>query len=151
MNTQSELHSLLSNIPNPTSVTLTCKQRYDGCSVDEIVVSRNIRHFLNVLNQRVFGKKFVRFKEIRLKVVPIIEVDRSHRFHTHITLEKPTNLSDEEFTNLIVESWRKTNIGHQQFDVQTTYNIDGWTDYILKRRTKKTTVVDSVDWENVTL
>jgi hypothetical protein len=145
------LTTLLTNIPNPMSVTLTCKKHVDAKTVDQIDVSRNIRFFLNRLNQKLFGVRFTKHKTHMLKVVPVIEIDKQKRFHTHITLETPHQLTNEEFHHLIFDSWCKTRIGYRQFDIQKTYDIYGWTDYMLKRRTKVTNVFDSVDWENVNL
>lgn len=152
MDTQrQQLKEYLSKVPNPTSLTLTLKYSSDGVIVDEIVVSRNIRHFINVLHQRIFGKRYTRFKSVKLKIVPIVEQNKRNRFHTHITLEKPTHLTNTEFYSHLRESWKKTKYGDEHIHLQSTYNIDGWTDYILKERTKLSSVVDSVDWDNVNI
>ena len=86
-------------IPNAISVTLTLKQRLEitDCKgrlvekLDPIKVSQNIRHFMNVLNQSVFGKGFFRFGK-RLSVIPVIEGDSFVRLHVHMTLERPERI-----------------------------------------------------------
>lgn len=161
------LHNFLTQVPNPMSVTLTAKTHIDGQAVDQTMMSANIRFMLNRLNQKLFGVRFTRFKSIRVKVVPVIEVMKSgNRFHAHLTIEKPEHIEEEQFASLVKTCWSKTKIGygrkdgtHPGVDIKSTFDIDGWTNYILKRRTKPTfdavtkrsdlVVMNAVDWDNV--
>jgi len=61
-------------------VSLTLKQFALGVKLDEIRASKNLRHFLNLLNTKVFGKRFKRFGK-RLNVIPSIRSCRPSRFN----------------------------------------------------------------------
>jgi hypothetical protein len=48
---------------NPINITLTEKQKFNGIWLDDITSERNFNHFKNVLNRRVFGNGYRRFKK----------------------------------------------------------------------------------------
>ena len=60
------------DVNNSFGVTLTLQQGIKNQKLDKISSSQNLRHFLNVLNQKCFGNQFKRFNK-RLKVLPVIE------------------------------------------------------------------------------
>ena len=84
-------------VPNPIAVTLTMKQRIEsndfkgrfGINLDPIKVSENTRHFLNRLNQSVFGKGFLRYGK-RLSVIPVRRKQVYPFSHTHDIRETGT-------------------------------------------------------------
>jgi hypothetical protein len=145
-------------VPNPVALTLTLKQRVEsnhpkgrfGENIDSVKVSENTRHFMNRLNQSVFGKGFTRYGK-RLSVVPVIEGNSFIRFHIHITLEKPVHLDLDEFRTMIIKSWTKTKFGYHDIDIKGIDNYHGWLDYKLKNRSKGEGLQSSVDWDNVFL
>jgi hypothetical protein len=145
-------------IPNPVALTLTLKQRVEsndfrgrfGSSIDPIKVSENTRHFLNRLNQKVYGKKFTRFKKC-LSVIPVIEGNKNIRLHVHMAIEKPEHLTFEEFEKLIRENWSKTKYGYKDIWIRPTYDYLGWIDYMLKNYSKEKNLSDSVDVCNLHL
>ena len=69
-------------------VTLTMKQYTNGEALDEIKASRNMRHFLNLMNAEHYGNNFKR-KNKRLSVIPSIEKSHSGRLHYHLTIKMP--------------------------------------------------------------
>lgn len=145
-------------VPNPVAVTLTLKQRIEGnncrgrfgSSIDPIKVSDNTRHFLNRLNQKVYGKKFTRFNKC-LSVIPVIEGNKDIRWHVHMAIEKPVHLTFEEFEKLIFENWSKTTYGYENVRIRPTYDYLGWIDYMLKNYSKVENLSDSVDVCNLHL
>ena len=63
------------DVNNSFGVTLTLKQGIKNQKLDDISCSQNLKHFLNVLNQKVFGNKVKRFGK-RLKVLPVLEMSK---------------------------------------------------------------------------
>ena len=123
---------------SPFAVTLTMKLAYhkDGCTVPLTPerASQNLKHFLNILNCKAFGKGGMR-KGMKLTCLPTIE-DNGVRLHFHLCLEKPEGLTDVGFAELIERSWAKTRFGYRQIDAKPCHDTDGWIDYITKYRTK---------------
>lgn len=142
---------------NPIAVTLTLKRltysEINGTKIhsylDDVKTTQNIRHFLNRLNQRIFGNRFRRFGK-RLKVIPVIEGDKKTRPHIHFTFDIPNHLSKDDFTLMVRECWERTQFGYHQYDITQIYDLRGWIDYNLKTRSKDD-YGRSVDWENITL
>lgn len=145
-------------VPNPVALTLTLKQRLEqnhiqgryGEKLDPIKASKNTRHFMNRLNQTIFGKGFIRYGK-RLCVVPIIEGNSYIRLHIHMTLEKPVHLDLDEFKNMIIKCWTKTKFGYYDIQIKEIDDYYGWFDYKLKNRSKGEGLHSSVDWDNVYL
>lgn len=132
-------------------VSLTLKQFALGVKLDEIRASKNLRHFLNLLNSEVFGKRFRRFGK-RLNVIPSLERSSSGRLHYHLVLQKPVSRypemaqdADKEFLELIDNCWKRTDFGYEHTHIH--HQIDsGWTDYI----SKTAHAGDGIDWQNHT-
>ena len=125
------------------AVTLTMKQNNNGVTLDTVTASQNLRHFLNILNQTIFGNAFRRFGK-KLKVIPVIEMSAWDRLHYHLSLEKPDFISEEQFNQLIASSWMKTDFARREIDVQKIYS-SGWTSYCLKGRDP----LQAIDFENL--
>lgn len=130
------------DVNNFFGVTLTLQQGIKNQKLDTISSSQNLRHFLNVLNQKCFGNQSKRFNK-RLRVLPVIERSKGKRLHFHLTLENPFPNDPNRFSYLIESVWKKTKFGHRHIEINP--NIDqGWNDYITKFENKD----DEVDWMN---
>ena len=135
-----------SDTQNAVAVTLTQKQIVDHQHIDDIVSSDNLRHFMSRLNAAVYGKRFRRFNK-RLSVFVVRENSADVRHHLHLMLERPPYICLDDFRYNIFTCWSKTRFGHLNIKVDEAYDLSGWTDYILKRRTKSNWY-DAIDWEN---
>jgi hypothetical protein len=130
---------------NPAALTLTEKQIAGGVRIDPIRSSQNTRHFLNRLNEQVFGNASRRYGK-KLQVVTVMEQDASHRHHLHMMIDRPDQISLSRFAGVVLDCWRKTAFGYNQISVRPCHD-DGWIRYILKSRTK-IDFLSSIDWEN---
>ena len=133
---------------NPAAVTLTMKKRAGGRAADPIIASENFRHFRNRLNHTVLGSRAKRHGA-RLSMVVVLEMSADHRLHFHCIIDRPYHCPFPQFEAIIREQWWKTDFGYHQVDVQDQSD-DGWTDYILKQRQKRS-LLDSIDWANCQL
>lgn len=86
------------------------KQGETGTRLDEISASKNFRHFMNRLNNSVFGKRFQRYG-MRLNVVPVLERSSTNRLHYHVTIQNPYPNDPAAFSRLIETEWAKTRFG----------------------------------------
>ena len=130
------------DVNNTFGVTLTLKQGIKNQKLDEISCSQNLRHFLNVLNQKVFGNRVKRFNK-RLRVLPILEMSKGNRLHYHLTLENPFPKDPNRFSDLIEVVWNKTKFGHRHIHIHKNVNWE-WNDYITKFNNSR----DQIDWMN---
>lgn len=145
----------LSRFQNPYSVTLTMKQSYvtrlDHLAVhsrvDRYRAVQNFRHFMNLLNRRVYGHSFVRHGK-RIQVIPILEGGETTRLHYHCVIDCPRpNIDQVTFDDMIRRCWSKTDYGYHEVDVQPDSD-NGWVNYISKQRGKPN-FDQSIDWENL--
>ncbi len=127
------------------AVTLTMKQSYHGVKLDDVVASKNLRHFLNIVNQSVFGNAFRRYKK-SLKVIPVLELSAWDRLHYHLSIEKPERLSEDEFISLIKTCWSRVDYSRSEMEVSKIYS-DGWIKYCLKGNSP----LRAIDIENLQL
>lgn len=131
----------------PFAVTLTLKQAYyDGhtrVALGAYDASKNLRHFLNLMNKAVLGKASVRQGQ-KLNCIPVIE-DANVRPHYHLCLAKPPELPDEHFIALVETCWRKTKFGYTQTKIERC--DAGWVRYITEYQTKSA-YTDAIDWLN---
>ena len=144
-------------VSNPLAVTLSLKQRIElndfkglGLKIDKTETSKNTRHFLNRLNQSVFGKGFNRYNR-RLAAIPVIEGNSFIRFHVHLTLQRPDHIEPRIFEKLIYDCWSKTTFGYHNIKIKPIYDYMGWIEYKLKSKSKDEGLHSSVDWDNVFL
>ena len=154
---------LCNPIENPLLVTFTLKQTITdyndfGSHLDKgdlVKYQRNNTHFSNVLNKKVYGNAFKRFKK-RLKMIGIFEGGVGGiRYHYHGVIQTPPHLlnsSLNEKTKFINDSWKKTRWGYDINDVRYPSTEDGgvvgWIHYITKSRSKQYDLSTSVDWLN---
>ncbi len=130
------------NIDNCFGVTLTLKQGIKNQKLDDISCSQNLKHFLNVINQKCFGNQVKRFGK-RLRVLPVLEVSRGNRLHYHLTLENPFPNNPNYFSQLIDSIWKRTKFGNNHIHIHENVNWE-WNDYITKFNYKN----DQIDWMN---
>ncbi|MBX9676198.1 MAG: hypothetical protein K2V71_06280 [Methylotenera sp.] len=142
---RNEINSYIKNtdVVGMLSVSLTLKQRSHGERLDNINTSQNFRHFMNILNTKVYGKQFKRFQK-RIRVLPVIEISKDDRYHYHLIMDVPKHTTAFWLSEEIINTWKKTKFGYRQVDIKQITD-DGWTDYITKFKSKD----DQVDWVNV--
>jgi hypothetical protein len=135
------------------AATLTLKQ---GQHSDiETQYKKAFRRFMNMLNATAFGNA-ARYRNKRLRVIPILEKTESGRWHYHAAIEPPAHMSREQFTGQVRLCWWKTHWGHRIVDLEFDFNLpwlhalrgkvytlqggvyasSGWISYILKDRSK---------------
>ena len=140
------------------SVTLTHKseqkiQTDKGQSFKKITpddAKQNMRHFLNLLNKKIFGKGFSRFGS-RLKIITVLEGGKDKHLHYHLLIESPSKkkLSKLAFELLSQSLWIKTKFGNVKNDIQSSYDARGFVNYITKYEDKNLEFMkDSFDVEN---
>jgi hypothetical protein len=130
----------IENHRNWYAVTLTMKQRLGADRLDKIKSTQNFKHFMNLLNRRLFGNAHRRFEK-RIDVIPAFEVAGGGRQHYHIAIKNPAQ-QPIKFGQQIRDCWLNTRWGYSEIDIN--YQMDnGWIDYITK-----TTSKNSIDWEN---
>lgn len=113
------------------AVTLTLKQQDGPTRLDGIEASKNLRHFLNRLNKKVFGNAAQRFGK-KVEVVPMLEASYAGRLHYHLALKNPFPTMSI-CRSAIIDCWSKTRWGYDEVDVQPIYSA-GWIDYITKSK-----------------
>lgn len=134
------------------ALTLTLKQRIGGdggistaaTSLTPEVASRNLRHFLNVMNKQVYGTSSQRHGK-RLPVFSVLEGGNGKRLHYHLAIDCPQNDLIELFPAMVISTWRKTLWGYDQTHV--TPCDAGWVNYMTKLRDKPD-FASAIDWEN---
>ena len=134
------------NLINPFSITLTT------FSSNKMSINQNFKHFINRLNQSFLKNSNRRYKQ-KLTVIPIVEESKHIKTHIHCVIDNPYPERNEEFVDLIRESWGNTLLGMSKskysIDIQPMYS-DGWIEYITKC-SSKSDIKDSVDWDNLHL
>ena len=126
-------------------VSLTMKQNVDGQILDPFLSSQNLRHFMNLLNKKVYGNRFSRYG-LKLQIFPVLENSVRDRLHYHLIIESPVDMDFDRLNHIIHTLWMTTRFGYREFHIDQTID-DGWIKYITKFLHKD----DQVDWENVHL
>ena len=135
------------------NLTLTYKQKMfiNGVwiDLDRNIMEQNLKHFLNLINSKVFGNGFKRYGK-KLKVLTKYENNiNQYNKHNHLILEIPQRYDYLTFTKIIIESINKTQWLYHQFDIQkpTSHKRKvGWFNYIMKGNLN-----NSIDWNNTIL
>jgi len=134
------------------NLTLTYKQKMfiNGVwiDLDRNIMEQNLKHFLNLINSKVFGNGFRRYKK-QLKVLTKYEYSINQRHHNHLILEKPQRYEYPYFLKILINSINKTQWFYNQFDIQQPISHRrkiGWFNYIMKGN-----VNSSIDWNNTIL
>ena len=139
----------------PFAVTLTMKQgqmMHDGdrqlyVALTPEIASQNLRHFLNVLNRKVFGSASKRHGK-RVNSVAVLEGGNGKRLHYHLILDCPRDEQIGMFPLLIDRAWQSTNWSYDLIDIKQC--DDGWLNYMTKLRDKPD-FASSFDWMNTAL
>lgn len=141
---------------DPHAVTLTMKQVRYGVEgpfrtlvrLDAEKASRNLRHFLNVVNRKLLGN-LGRRQGLRIPVIPILEGTRTKHLHYHLMMDCPLRENrDGAFEAILRSAWTSTDWGDCQ--VLVTPADSGWTHYITKTADKPV-FADAIDWTNAHL
>lgn len=158
------------------AATLTMKQAQllgeSGSLIplDEVQSKKAFRRFIKMLNKAAFGSAG-RYGRKRLRVIPVLEKDKSGRWHYHAAIEPPSNMTLEEFTAQLCWCWDRSGWGHQIVDLKFNshlpclyalqgkiyslqggvYASEGWVKYMLKGRSKSglETWFDCIDLGNL--
>ena len=109
--------------------------------VDPIDCSTNLRHFLNRLNRSIYGNQ-ARKGLRKLRVLPVLERDKSGRYHYHLHLEQPSDKSGVDLSYHIMSLWPKTRLALDGFGRRDRNDINlevdqGWVAYMTKLRSKE--------------
>ena len=139
---------------HPFAVTLTLKQRIGGDggvsaaseSLTPEIASRNLRHWLNVMNKQVYGSAAQRHGR-RLPVFAVLEGSSGKRLHYHLIIDCPRDELTVAFPAMVVTTWRKTLWGYDQTVVKPC--DAGWLTYMTKLRDKPD-FASAIDWMNTT-
>jgi len=129
------------NFTHMVAVTFSMKQNIEYERIDKIKASKNIRHFLNLLNKKTYGNASHRYGK-KLAVITVLETSFSGRLHCHLAINNPNPDNPIYFENLIESLWKKTRWGYSENNIQHNAN-SGWINYITKLNPQ-----DEVDWEN---
>jgi len=132
----------------PFAVTLTLKQvRWiDGSvqvSLTPEIASRNVRHFLNVLNKQVYGSASQRHGK-RLRSLVAFEGSGTKRLHCHLMVDCPRPDLVETFPASVARAWSAADWSDCQIDVRPC--DDGWLTYMTKFRDKPD-FASAFDWD----
>jgi hypothetical protein len=138
---------------HPLAITLTMRQAVTIHDDHRVVTdhltpekaSQNLRHFLNLINRRVFGKAAIRFGK-QLRVIPVLEGGNGKRLHYHLAIDCPSSELQGTLPGLIRKLWQDTMWGYGQIDIQPDADA-GWIKYISKLRDKPS-FADAIDWLN---
>ena len=140
------------------AVTLTFAQSLpdaDGgkCLLSQDVASRNVRHYLNVLNKRFWGNAARKYGR-RCQVIPTFEYGEAPKkyLHYHLFIKKPNHVAAWKFECRLRSDWFKTEWGELSVNVQS--NTDsGWLEYITKDtrggKTNPEWNFENVDFNNI--
>jgi hypothetical protein len=137
----------ISGWANPTAVTLTLKKGIMRQGVF-IPVTRerceqNLKHALNVLKRKIYRNKA---RKVRIECVPVLEQDANGRFHYHLAVNRPDEISELLFPLRVKSVWEMTDWGYRQSDFQTGADR-GWIEYMTKHRSKSDFDL-AIDWGN---
>lgn len=141
---------------NPCSIDLTMKKSikyYNNNGSMRKKISKyeaynNFRHFLNILNKKIFGNASIRYGK-SLVVFAVLEGTKNKHLHYHAIIDVPLGKDIKDFKKMLRETWLETDWGDEQMKINFNIN-QGKLNYITKLKDKYS-VADSIDWLNVTL
>lgn len=133
---------------HPFAVTLTLRQsrQVAGASSAYLtpeLASRNVRHFLNLLNKEIYGSAAQRFNK-RIRSLAVAEGTATKRLHYHLMLDCPHSHHIDHFPSMVAEAWAKTDWGYPQMIVRSCDK--GWLSYMTKFRDKPD-FASAFDWD----
>mgnify|MGYP001254820109 CR=1 FL=1 len=98
---------------------------YGDGELNNEMIRKNNKHFLNDLHRKVYKKS-----KKKLKRLVVIEKGQIRK-HCHIVLDIPEHLSCYDFIHLVYKSWLKTK-GGISIDISPVYDIKGLNQYLSK-------------------
>ena len=113
-------------------------------------VVKNTKYFNNILNYKIYKNKYKRFGK-RVKFITVIEWNELNQPHIHGIVEIPKHYSEEDFKDIFLMCWQKTDLHWIEHHFEAPDTSEGellWIYYMMKGRTKKSTLIDSLDFEN---
>ena len=139
-------------------ITLTYKQhmyfkelgRWEDLTED--IMEQNLKHFLNLINSKVFGNGFKRYGK-KLKILSKNEYSINRRLHNHLILEKPKRYDYLIFSKIIIQSINKTDWMYMEHHINHPTSMNekmGWFNYIMKGDLINNPN-NSIDWNNTVL
>lgn len=137
-------------------LTLTYKQQrfLNGrwYKLTEDIMEQNLKHFLNLVNSKVFGNGFKRYGK-KLKILSKNELSINQRLHNHLILEKPKRYDYLIFSKIIIQSINKTDWMYLEHHINHPTSMNekmGWLNYIMKGDLINNPN-NSIDWNNTVL
>ena len=125
--------SWLKTLGDPThAVTLTFK-RYEQDTKKPWsvpIIKDSLKVFLSILNRNVFGKHAKKNNKCVMSAVVIGTGTYNDHPHAHLALQKPKNLSWDEFEKLIAKAIQTTSWVDGEFVIEP-YESDGWLEYMV--------------------
>lgn len=84
---------------------------------------QNVKHFLNILNKKVYGNAAKRFNK-KVHAIPVIQGGtKNNQLHLHMTVVVPERFKRDEFVTLMSNLWTKTHFGNSVTKVQDVNEI----------------------------
>jgi hypothetical protein len=118
----------------------------------EDIMEQNLKHFLNLVNSKVFGNGFKRYGK-KLKILSKNEFSINKRLHNHLILEKPKRYDYLIFSKIIIQSINKTDWMYLEHHINHPTSMNeklGWFNYIMKGDLINNPT-NSIDWNNTVL
>ena len=138
---------------NPYAVTLTLKQATSNngayTKIDAINASDNLRHFRNRLNRSLLGRPQPR-KGQHIPCFAVYEGTASVRPHYHLCLDRPANVTFEEFAADIHVAWQATTLATHQIHIKPCFRPRRLA-RLHDQAATKTDFASSIDWNNTQL
>lgn len=140
------------------AVTLTFAQSLPDanggkCLLSRDIASRNLRHYLNVLNKRFWGNAARKYGR-RCQVIPTFEYGKAPKkyLHYHLFIKKPNHVPAWKFECRLWSDWFKAE--WSELSVKVRDNTDsGWLEYITKDtrggKTNPEWNFENVDFNNI--
>ncbi|MCX7308934.1 MAG: hypothetical protein NTZ72_13735 [Afipia sp.] len=99
-------------------------------------ISRNeLVGFGNRLDRSIFGNSSTRFG-VRIRRIVFLEKGDDRTWHSHLTLERPAQVVEVKFRQLVRESWNKSSWSVPSMDIQFSATAP-WVTYSGKVRSKR--------------
>ena len=126
--------SWLKTLGNPThAITLTFKRYRE--ETEQLwslpIIKKASKVFLNIVNKKVFGNPVKKKKQCVMSMVVIGTGTYNDHPPAHLALQKPENLSWDEFTKIIATSIEATSWLDKKFAIKP-YESEGWLEYMVE-------------------
>lgn len=112
--------------------------------------SRDVKHFLNVINYKVYGRRYKNRKAC-LTSVNVFEHSANNGLHFHMILENPEDwkIPESEKMSLILDAWLSMKCSGYPTanDVDHVDKVESWVPYLFKKITPSNTLrCDVANW-----